>query len=56
LPQRQRPKSCRLEFAKPFYLRESHLDWSRCAICLTEEEQWAKLELAVDIANEVWGK
>src|SRR5438309_823705 len=23
---------------------------------LTEEEQWAKLKLAVDVANEVWGK
>src|SRR5580704_12371687 len=23
---------------------------------LTEEEQWAKLRLAVDVANEVWGK
>jgi 5-methyltetrahydropteroyltriglutamate--homocysteine methyltransferase len=23
---------------------------------LTEEEQWAKLKLAVDIAGEVWGK
>jgi 5-methyltetrahydropteroyltriglutamate--homocysteine methyltransferase len=23
---------------------------------LSEEEQWAKLKLAVDIANEVWGK
>jgi 5-methyltetrahydropteroyltriglutamate--homocysteine methyltransferase len=23
---------------------------------LTEEEQWAKLKLAVDIASEVWGK
>jgi 5-methyltetrahydropteroyltriglutamate--homocysteine methyltransferase len=23
---------------------------------LTEEEQWAKLKLAVDIAKEVWGK
>jgi 5-methyltetrahydropteroyltriglutamate--homocysteine methyltransferase len=23
---------------------------------LTEQEQWAKLELAVDVANEVWGK
>src|SRR5258707_930533 len=23
---------------------------------LTEEEQWAKLKLAVDVAKEVWGK
>jgi 5-methyltetrahydropteroyltriglutamate--homocysteine methyltransferase len=23
---------------------------------LTEEEQWAKLRLAVDVAKEVWGK
>jgi 5-methyltetrahydropteroyltriglutamate--homocysteine methyltransferase len=23
---------------------------------LSEEEQWAKLKLAVDVANEVWGK
>ena len=23
---------------------------------LAEEEQWAKLKLAVDVANEVWGK
>ena len=23
---------------------------------LTEDEQWAKLKLAVDVANEVWGK
>ena len=23
---------------------------------LTEEEQWAKLKLAVDVAGEVWGK
>ena len=23
---------------------------------LTEEEQWAKLKLAVDVANEVWGR
>jgi 5-methyltetrahydropteroyltriglutamate--homocysteine methyltransferase len=23
---------------------------------LTEEEQWAKLRLAVDVAREVWGK
>ena len=23
---------------------------------LTEEEQWAKLSLAVEVANEVWGK
>ena len=23
---------------------------------LTEEEQWAKLKLTVDVANEVWGK
>ncbi len=23
---------------------------------LTEEEQWAKLRLAVEVANEVWGK
>jgi len=23
---------------------------------LTEEEQWAKLKLAVDVAREVWGK
>jgi 5-methyltetrahydropteroyltriglutamate--homocysteine methyltransferase len=23
---------------------------------LTEEEQWAKLRLAVDVANEMWGK
>jgi len=23
---------------------------------LSEEEQWAKLKLAVDIANEIWGK
>jgi 5-methyltetrahydropteroyltriglutamate--homocysteine methyltransferase len=23
---------------------------------LTEEEQWAKLKLTVDIANEVWGR
>jgi 5-methyltetrahydropteroyltriglutamate--homocysteine methyltransferase len=23
---------------------------------LSEEEQWAKLSLAVEIANEVWGK
>jgi 5-methyltetrahydropteroyltriglutamate--homocysteine methyltransferase len=23
---------------------------------LTEEEQWAKLKLAVDVASEVWGK
>jgi 5-methyltetrahydropteroyltriglutamate--homocysteine methyltransferase len=23
---------------------------------LTEEEQWAKLKLAVDVANEMWGK
>ena len=23
---------------------------------LSEEEQWAKLRLAVEIANEVWGK
>jgi 5-methyltetrahydropteroyltriglutamate--homocysteine methyltransferase len=23
---------------------------------LTEGEQWAKLKLAVDVANEVWGK
>jgi 5-methyltetrahydropteroyltriglutamate--homocysteine methyltransferase len=23
---------------------------------LTEDEQWAKLKLAVDVANEIWGK
>jgi 5-methyltetrahydropteroyltriglutamate--homocysteine methyltransferase len=23
---------------------------------LTEEEQWAKLKLTVDVANEVWGR
>ena len=23
---------------------------------LSEEEQWAKLRLAVEVANEVWGK
>jgi 5-methyltetrahydropteroyltriglutamate--homocysteine methyltransferase len=23
---------------------------------LTEKEQWAKLKLVVDVANEVWGK
>jgi 5-methyltetrahydropteroyltriglutamate--homocysteine methyltransferase len=23
---------------------------------LTEEEQWAKLKLAVDVAKEVWGR
>ena len=23
---------------------------------LTEEEQWAKLKLVVDVANEVWGR
>ena len=23
---------------------------------LTEEEQWAKLRLAVEVANDVWGK
>jgi 5-methyltetrahydropteroyltriglutamate--homocysteine methyltransferase len=23
---------------------------------LTEEEQWAKLRLAVDVANDVWGR
>jgi 5-methyltetrahydropteroyltriglutamate--homocysteine methyltransferase len=23
---------------------------------LTEDEQWAKLKLAVDVANEVWGR
>ena len=23
---------------------------------LSEEEQWAKLSLAVEVANEVWGK
>ena len=23
---------------------------------LTEEEQWAKLKLAVDVAGEMWGK
>ena len=23
---------------------------------LTEDEQWAKLKLAVDVASEVWGK
>ncbi len=23
---------------------------------LSEEEQWAKLKLTVDVANEVWGR
>jgi len=23
---------------------------------LTDEEQWAKLKLAVDVANQVWGR
>ena len=28
----------------------------RKATSLTEDEQWAKLKLAVEVANEVWGK